>query len=126
MRNKIIPYGRNLKQFARKLRNNSTRSEILLWKRIRKKALGVQFHRQVPIGGFIVDFYCHELKLAIEIDGSSHDDQLHKDQYRQHKLEKYGIKFLRFPDQTVKRSISNVVWAIIDTIQEMQPDQSAQ
>jgi len=47
--------------------------EVLLWNQIKGKAFGYEFHRQVPVDEFIVDFYCHELMLAIEIDGNSHD-----------------------------------------------------
>lgn len=61
MRNKIIPYNPKLKEYARYLRKNSTISEVLLWKKIKNKSLGIEFHRQVPILEFIVDFYCHEL-----------------------------------------------------------------
>ena len=75
-RNTIIPYNPKLKQFARDLRNNSTLSEVLLWRQIKGQTLKYEFHRQVPIDEFIVDFYCHELKLAIEIDGDSHNDIL--------------------------------------------------
>ena len=72
-RNKLIPYNPALRQLSRKLRKESTFSEILLCQKIKWKALGVEFHRQVPVNKYIVDFYCHELMLAIEIDGSSHD-----------------------------------------------------
>ena len=98
MRNKIIPYNPKRRNFARKLRLESTFSETLLWKKIKKKSLGVEFHRQVPIDNFIVDFYCHEIMLAIEVDGSSHDipgRQL-KDIKRQERLEKLGVHFIRF------------------------------
>jgi len=61
MKNKIIPYNPKLKELARELRKNSTLSEVLLWLKIKAKVMGVEFHRQVPIGNFIVDFYCHEL-----------------------------------------------------------------
>ncbi len=67
-RNTIISYNPKLKQFARDLRNNSTLSEILLWRQIKGQKLGYEFHRQVPIDEFIVDFYCHELKLVIGVD----------------------------------------------------------
>jgi len=81
-RNTIIPYRKELKSLARKLRKNSTLSEVLLWIEIKNKQLeGFQFHRQVPMLDYIVDFYCHELKLVIEIDGDSHfhDDAPIKD-----------------------------------------------
>ena len=68
-RNKIIPYRLDLKDKARKLRKKSTHCEKLLWAEIRNKTLmGYQFHRQVPILDYIVDFYCHELMLVIEED----------------------------------------------------------
>ncbi len=73
MKNRIIPYNPKLKSLARQLRKNSTLAEVLMWKNIKQKALGVQFHRQVPMLNYIVDFYCHEISLVIEIDGSSHD-----------------------------------------------------
>ena len=72
MTNKIIPYNPVLKELARRLRGKNTLCEFVLWKHIRKRALGVEFHRQVPILEYIVDFYCHELRLAIEVDGSIH------------------------------------------------------
>ena len=70
--NKIIHYNPSLKEKARILRKNSTLSEIILWKKIKNKSLGYEFHRQVPLDNFIVDFYCHGLNLAIEIDGNTH------------------------------------------------------
>ncbi len=72
-RRKIIPYNPKLKEFARQLRNNSTKSEIYLWKHLKgKQMMGYDFHRQKPLDNFIVDFFCHELMLAIEIDGYTH------------------------------------------------------
>ena len=109
MTNPIIPYNPKLKQFARELRKNSTISEVLLWKKIKNKTLGVEFHRQVPINEFIVDFYCHELKLVIEIDGKSHDYKYEYDFARQNILEKYGISFIRFTDLEVKQNMNNVI-----------------
>ncbi|MDZ7806161.1 MAG: DUF559 domain-containing protein [Gracilimonas sp.] len=67
-RNKIIPYKKEIRSVARTLRKNMTLSEILLWKQIKGRAFGVQFHRQVPMDRFVVDFYCHEIMLAIEVD----------------------------------------------------------
>jgi very-short-patch-repair endonuclease len=102
--NKIIPYNPKLKELARKLRKNSTLSEILLWKEIKKKALGYEFHRQVPIGEFIVDFFCHELLFAIEIDGSTHDFNYDSDYDRQTVLEMNGIKVVRFLDSEIRKT----------------------
>jgi very-short-patch-repair endonuclease len=107
---KIIPYNPKLKQIAKNLRNNSTLSEVLLWQQIKNKQVQrYDFHRQKPIGNYIIDFFCDELLLAIEIDGSSHDEKLDKDLARQKELEKYGIKFLRFNDADVKNNIEGVV-----------------
>jgi very-short-patch-repair endonuclease len=113
-RNKIIPYKPILRKRARDLRNNSTFGEILLWMEIKNRSLGVQFHRQVPMDKFIVDFYCHELMLAIEIDGSSHDSEkaIAYDAHRQARLESFGVRFLRFRDEEVRNDIRSVIHGI--------------
>ena len=109
-RNKIIPYNPALKNLARKLRKESTLSEILLWKEIKaKQILGYQFHRQVPIDNYIVDFFCHELCLAIEIDGISHARKENYDEKRQKRLESLGVRFLRFDDLEVKFRMESVL-----------------
>lgn len=112
---KIIPYNKNLKEFARYLRNNSTLGEVLLWNALKgKQILGHQFYRQRPMNRYIVDFYCKTLNLVIEIDGSSHDSEeaQQKDMIRQEILEKYGVTFLRFADHEVKQNLGGVVEAI--------------
>ncbi len=118
-RNTIIPYNPKLKQFARDLRNNSTLSEILLWRQIKGQALKHEFHRQIPIDEFIVDFYCHELKLAIEIDGDSHNDKYNYDMNRQTKLQDLGVKFIRFSDADVKKNMTGVLSALKNKIGEI-------
>jgi len=122
MRNKLIPYNPNLKQLARKLRKQGIVSEILLWKQLQRRALGVEFHRQVPMLEYIVDFYCHELMLCIEIDGITHllDDVYHNDALRQKHIEAYGVSFLRFDDREVKQNMAGVVRAIEMKIEELQ------
>ena len=80
MKNEIIPYKPYLKKLARQLRLNSTLSEVLLWNELKQKKMhGYDFDRQKPIDDFIVDFYCKRLKLAIEIDGESHDHKFEED-----------------------------------------------
>jgi len=98
-----------------------TLSEIILWQEIRKKNLEVQFHRQVPIDNYIVDFYCHELKLAIEVDGSSHnlDEALEKDIIRQNKLKQLGISFIRFDNLEVKNDMYNILKELEGKINEL-------
>lgn len=109
-RRKIIPYNPELKELARELRRNMTLSEVLLWNELKQKQmLGFDFDRQKPIGGYIVDFYCKELLLAIEIDGKSHFNKYDYDEKRQEELEKLGVKILRFEDIKVKRDILNVL-----------------
>lgn len=124
MKNKIIPYNPKLKEYARELRKNGTLSEVLLWQKIKKKAYGVEFHRQVPISEFIVDFHCHELQLAIEIDGSSHDNKYEYDCRRQNVLEKLGVHFLRFSDADVKRDMFSVLLVIEETVQKLSDKQT--
>jgi len=122
--NKIIPYNPRLRILARQLRKNSTLSEVLLWNKIKNKSLGYEFHRQVPIDEFIVDFYCHELLLVIEIDGSTHDYNFDYDNLRQTDLEKYGIKVIRFLDIDVKKSMNEVLRGIGNTISDIEINSS--
>ena len=119
MRNKIIPYNPELKKLARVLRKNSTLPEVLIWKNIKQKGLGVQFHRQVPMLNYIVDFYCHEIKLAIEIDGSSHDFNDEYDIKKQQELEIYDVKFIRFSNRDVLNNMFSVLLAIEQKVDEL-------
>lgn len=110
-RNTIIPYNPQLRVYARELRNNSTLGEILLWREIKNRKLGVQFHRQVPMYKYIADFYCHEIKLAIEIDESSHNNprQKEKDRMRDYNLKQFGVTVIRIDDLDVKRNLNSVI-----------------
>jgi very-short-patch-repair endonuclease len=119
MRNKIIHYNPELKFRARELRKNSTLPEILLWQKIKKRALGVQFHRQVPMLNYIADFYCHEIGLAIEIDGSSHDHSFLYDAKRQGELEAQGVKFLRFSNNEVLKNMFSVLLVLEEKVKEL-------
>jgi len=121
MKRKIIPYNPKLKQFAKQLRQNMTLSEVLLWDQLKQKKIsGYDFDRQRPINEFIVDFYCKDLMLAIEIDGDSHDHEeaYRADQKRQRILEGLGVNFLRFEDGEVKSDIDNVLSTIEIWIEE--------
>ena len=92
-------YNKNLKKFATKLRNNSTLAETLLWNQLKtKKMMGYDFHRQKPLGNYIVDFYSPKLNLIIEVDGVTHNYKLHEDIKRQIKLESMSLNVLRFLD----------------------------
>jgi very-short-patch-repair endonuclease len=109
-RRKIIPYNPKLKEFARKLRNNSTFTEIMVWNYLKKKQLrGYDFDRQRPIDNFIVDFYCKDLQLAIEIDGESHHGNPERDKKKDKRLEELGITVLRFDDMEVVHQLDKVI-----------------
>jgi (E)-4-hydroxy-3-methylbut-2-enyl-diphosphate synthase len=119
---KIIPYNSNLKELASQLRKNMTLSEVLLWNELKqKKILGFDFDRQRPIKNYIVDFFCKELNLAIEIDGDTHIYRDDYDDERQRNLEIMGVHFLRFDDIEVKKSMSNVLRVIEDWIEKNKP-----
>ena len=106
----ILPYNPILKELARELRANSTLSEVLLWQYLRGRQMeGYDFDRQKPIDNFIVDFFCNELMLAIEIDGDTHNYKISRDIERQKRVEGLGVRFLRFTDEEVKQNIEGVV-----------------
>jgi threonine dehydratase/very-short-patch-repair endonuclease len=119
VKNKIIPYNPKLKEYARQLLKNSTLAEVLMWKAIKNRALDVQFHRQVPMLDYIVDFYCHELMLAIEIDGNSHDYRYFEDLNRQNKLENVGVRFIRFADDDVKNNMFSVSMSLEERVNSL-------
>jgi very-short-patch-repair endonuclease len=124
LRRKIIPYNPKLKSLAKALRKYMTLSEVLLWQELKgKQLMGYDFDRQRPIDNYIVDFYCKELQLAIEIDGDSHDfeDVQINDKIRQQRLEELGVKILRFDDHDVKRNIGWVLEEIQYWIEGMRP-----
>ena len=122
MTRKFLPYDPGLSQIARMLGKNMTLAEILLWNQLKQnQLLGYDFHRQKPIAEFVVDFYCPKLSLAIEIDGDSHEGKLEKDSNRQHDIEKFGIRFLRFSDKEVKHNLDGVLEAIRMSIESDGP-----
>jgi very-short-patch-repair endonuclease len=109
----IIPYRPELVQRARELRKNLTPAETLLWKYLKRKQInGFDFDRQKPIDRYIVDFYCKLLKLAIEVDGQSHDFKIKYDIKRQKRLESFGIKVIRFTEKEVLHDLDNVLTEI--------------
>ena len=119
----ILSYNPRLKLLARNLRNNSTLSEIILWYHLKNKQIkGYDFHRQKPIGEYIVDFFCKELMFAIEIDGYTHDseEKIIKDLKRQKELESYGVHIIRFLDSDIKNNIGGVIQCIEEWIDEFE------
>ncbi len=91
----------NLKERRRLLRSQLTRAEYVLWQELRKEKLGYKFRRQVSICRFIVDFYCHELKLIIEVDGWVHDERKGYDDWREQMLKSQGYNVVRFSNDDV-------------------------
>jgi very-short-patch-repair endonuclease len=89
---------RKLLNRARQMRHEDTYAEKLAWILLRdRRMFGLKFRRQVPIDNYIVDFYCHELRLIVELDGIVHDDpkQIEKDERRSARLQQLGYKILR-------------------------------
>ena len=114
-----VYYDPQLKSLSRSLRKQRILSEALLWNKLKgKKMLGYQFARQKPIGPYIVDFYCSELRLVIEIDGESHRERFEEDTQRQNDLEAMELEVLRFTDRKVKQDMSNVLRSIEGWIEE--------
>ena len=112
---KIITYRPELTSLAKEFRNNPTLTEKILWEKLkRRKLLGYDFHRQKPIGYYVVDFFCPRLMLAIEIDGSVHnlEQTIIKDQIRQDSIEQFGIRFLRFKNFEIENNVDMVVGEI--------------
>jgi len=100
------------------LRNEATPQEILLWSRIRKEQLGIKFRRQHSIGRYIVDFYCPEKKLIIELDGWQHreENNFGYDDERTEFLENLGYRVVRFWNNEVNKNMEGVILKIMDCI----------
>ena len=112
---KIIPYNPKLTQLAKKLRNESTQTEIYLWLKLKGKQMyGYDFHRQKPIDNYILDFFCYDLMLGIEVDGYSHEilEVHNKDIVKEKRMNELVITILRFSDFEVLREMENVIRAI--------------
>jgi imidazole glycerol-phosphate synthase subunit HisF len=106
---------------AEELRKNPTAAKNLLWQYLKANQTGVRFKRQHPIWMYIADFYCHELKLVIEIDGSVHDLKEVKDRdvIREEDIRLFGIKVIRFSNNDIKTRLSEVVKEIQKIINEL-------
>ncbi len=109
-----LPYKANLIPKAKTLRKNATPQENHLWYDF-LKSFPIRFQRQKSIGNYIVDFYCHEANLVVEIDGSQHYDEneTHRDHLRTKELEKFGLVVLRYSN----RDINTQFWSVCESIQ---------
>jgi len=113
---------RNTFEKAHELRKNMTKAEIALWDELKnRKLFKVRFRRQHPVDIFVVDFYCHEIMLAIEIDGEIHSKKeiSEYDDGRTHDIEKLGIKIIRFTNEQVFNDINKVKSELLNIINEL-------
>ena len=104
-------------QNATQLRKTATEAEKVLWQQLRGRKLNdLKFRRQHGINQFIADFYCHELKLVIELDGSIHHlkDVAQYDEYREKLIQEFGLKVLRFSNDEVLKDLESVLHKIIE------------
>jgi very-short-patch-repair endonuclease len=105
-------------QRAKELRHEMTPAEKILWEELRANKLGVHFRRQQVIQGFIVDFYCHQAGLVIEVDGDIHDLQKEEDERREKVLSALGLRIVRFGNDEVVRNLSAVVGKINELLKK--------
>ncbi|OGI46096.1 hypothetical protein A2121_01965 [Candidatus Nomurabacteria bacterium GWB1_40_6] len=108
-KSKFLPRRKELRKF-------STPQELKLWHFLRNKKLGVKFRRQHGIGPYVVDFYCKEHNLIIELDGAQHKDEKEYDKERDSYIETLGIKVLRLWNSEIDKNIKNVLQKIKDCI----------
>ncbi len=108
---------------AKLLRQHLTKTEASLWDELRNRKLGVKFRRQHPISFYIVDFYCHEKRLVIEVDGNYHlnSSQQNDDQVREDELQNLGLRIVRFTDEQVLKQIEKVIEEIKSEIASAPP-----
>jgi len=98
---------------ARRLRNQSTKAEQIMWRVLRNRQLsGYKFYRQVPLGAYVVDFCCKSRQFIIEIDGGIHVGRETQDQEREKSLEKLGFQVIRFTNDQVNNDLNQVVEVI--------------
>jgi very-short-patch-repair endonuclease len=104
---------------ARDLRSNMTDAEQILWRCLRRKQIGgFRFRRQHPFERFVLDFYCCDAKLAIELDGGQHNEPAVKDhdEARTALLEKHGIQVIRFWNNEILLNIEGVLESIYSVL----------
>jgi len=104
------------------MRKAPTRSEDRLWSWLRNRRLiGFKFRRQHPHAAYILDFYCAEIKLAIEVDGAGHELNYEYDGIRALELQRDGIEVLRIPNEMLKNDYRTVLDIILNAIEKRRP-----
>ena len=120
----IRDYNKLLKPVAKKLRQEMTKSEVCLWKYVlsAKQMKGYTFNRQRPLGNYIADFVCKELKIVIELDGISHlfEEVQEKDREKENYLNGLGYVVLRFSDEEVLKDMRNVIRVIECVVEDLE------
>lgn len=106
---------------AKDLRKNMTDAEMVVWLYLKQGIEGCRFRRQHPVGIYIADFYCHKVKLIVEIDGSIHnrEDVIEKDKVRADDLENWGYKLMRFTNEQVTNNMEVVLEKITEKVREL-------
>jgi cyclase len=107
-------------EMANQLRKNMTEAEKMLWYHLKRGVNGLKFRRQHPIGVYVADFYCHKMKLVIELDGSIHEvkEIMERDKRREDDLKNWGYEIIRFKNQEVEQHLGTVLTTIeIKTIE---------
>jgi len=125
----ILNFGakREIFENAKELRKNQTEAEKVLWELLRSRRCGgLKFRRQHPVKEFILDFYCHEYLLGIEVDGAVHENDLAKeyDLNRTAELESFGITILRFKNEEVLTNLSKVKGEILNKFLQLQRERA--
>lgn len=116
-KNGAVSYLSQLKEISRRNRKHQTLAEQIIWSKLLKgKRLGYTFLRQKPIGRFILDFYCSELNLAIEIDGEYHKGRAGYDNERDEFLKQIGIETIRFTNETVLKDFGKVKSSLLSLV----------
>ena len=119
-----LPLDPELLDFARSLRRKQTGAEKILWSILRNHQLfALKFRRQHSMGPYVLDFYCHERKLCIELDGGQHytSEGVHQDEQRKAFLESRGIRTLRFSNLDVQQNIEGVLLTIAADVASLTP-----
>ena len=107
---------------ARKLRRSSTKEERVLWQLLRNRQFkNLKFKRQFPIGNYIVDFVCEEIKLIIELDGGQHNEpeNIEADKVRTEFLESKGFKVIRFWNKDINLNIAGVYEFLLNEVEKL-------
>jgi very-short-patch-repair endonuclease len=120
MRNhNILPYTREARELSSRLRKNMTPQEKIFWNATKGSKLGIVMRRQMPILDYVVDFYIKDIGLAIEIDGKIHEYNVLEDGVRQARIEKLGVRFVRYTNDDIENNLFQVIEELKELICEM-------